>query len=559
MAEVTEEVQNFGEYENEGTTENLKGIQDEGVPDVSNGHQDEGNEGITESLEEQLNQVIPENSIEQVNEEIPENVKVEPEDYHAQSIDEHKIKDEQEGCHPEDFDEHKIKDEPEDPEVKQEHEHQPVQDVNGGGERWPGFPGESVFRMLIPAQKVGSLIGRKGEYIKKITEETKARIKVLDGPPGTGERAVMVSAKEDPDASHPSAINGILKVHQRVVDGLDNDSAHPPPGTEGLPWFLFRARQEVLLENKVLQSRLFKKDQTVLLEFLEQELPVFALQDDRIVEVIGEPEGVHKAVELIASQLRKFLVDRSIIPIIESQMQMPHPQMERVPPPQSWGPPPQGFFPSSVGGQGFGAPHFRPPHRQHESYYPPVEMPPSLEKQHHQGISTYGREPSMAILGSSNQPTSSRISQITQHMQVPLSYADAVIGSGGANISYIRRISGATVTIQESRGAPGEMTVEISGTASQVQTAQQMIQNSMTEAAGQSQAQGGAVDQGYNSYGAQGNLYASAASNAGLSGQAAGYGSTTTNAGGYGSATTNAGLSGQAGGYGTAYGANYGY
>lgn len=58
-------------------------------------------------------------------------------------------------------------------------------------------------------------------------------------------------------------------------------------------------------------------------------------------------------------------------------------------------------------------------------------------------------------------------------MQVPLSYADAVIGAAGASISYIRRHSGATISIQE--GVPGEMTVEITGSASQVQTAQQLI------------------------------------------------------------------------------------
>lgn len=61
-------------------------------------------------------------------------------------------------------------------------------------------------------------------------------------------------------------------------------------------------------------------------------------------------------------------------------------------------------------------------------------------------------------------------------MQIPLSYADAVIGTSGANISYIRRASGASITIQETRGVPGEMTVEISGTASQIQTAQQLVQ-----------------------------------------------------------------------------------
>lgn len=48
-----------------------------------------------------------------------------------------------------------------------------------------------------------------------------------------------------------------------------------------------------------------------------EDLPVFALQDDRVVEVVGDPIGVHKAVEMIACHLKKFLVDRSIIPIFE--------------------------------------------------------------------------------------------------------------------------------------------------------------------------------------------------------------------------------------------------
>jgi hypothetical protein len=53
-----------------------------------------------------------------------------------------------------------------------------------------GLDGENIFRMLVPIIKVGGIIGRKGEFIKKITEETKAQIKILDGLPGTSERAV---------------------------------------------------------------------------------------------------------------------------------------------------------------------------------------------------------------------------------------------------------------------------------------------------------------------------------------------------------------------------------
>lgn len=66
--------------------------------------------------------------------------------------------------------------------------------------------------------------------------------------------------------------------------------------------------------------------------------------------------------------------------------------------------------------------------------------------------------------------------QITQTMQVPLSYAEAILGPKGSNIALIRRGSGAVLTVQESRGVLDEITVEIRGTSSQVQMAQHMIQ-----------------------------------------------------------------------------------
>lgn len=65
--------------------------------------------------------------------------------------------------------------------------------------------------------------------------------------------------------------------------------------------------------------------------------------------------------------------------------------------------------------------------------------------------------------------------QVIQTMQIPLSYAEDIIGVHGTNIDYIRRTSGAILTVQESR-VPDEIIVEIKGTSSEVQTAQQLIQ-----------------------------------------------------------------------------------
>jgi len=56
--------------------------------------------------------------------------------------------------------------------------------------KWAGWPGDNVFRLMVPVQKVGGIIGRKGEFVKKMCEDTRSRIKILEGVPGTPERIV---------------------------------------------------------------------------------------------------------------------------------------------------------------------------------------------------------------------------------------------------------------------------------------------------------------------------------------------------------------------------------
>ncbi|KAL5994904.1 hypothetical protein ACLOJK_024961 [Asimina triloba] len=468
--------------------------------------------------------------------------------------------------------------------VIQEDSHPPPKEAHdddsgagSGVKHWPGWPGETVFRMLVPAQKVGGLIGRKGEFIKKMCEESRARIKILDGPPGTLERAlllknilkekapsvglkrgtgimictvvkkmmgnsvarhanpaqvedvvhppaqtvenVMISAKEEPEATIPPAVDGLLRVHKHMVDGLDNDSGDAPSGGSVTTRLLVAAAQAGSLIGKQGASIKSIQDASKCIARVlgPEDLPVIALEDDRVVEIQGEPKGVHKAVELIASHLRKFLVDRSVLPLFEVRMStLPNPQMEPNAHYPSWGHP-QGF-PNSGGN-----PQFMPPRQRDHYNHPPSELPPP-DRQPYTGLPSFGRDvPLMGVHTPSNaQPPQSIITQVTQQMQIPLSYADAVIGTGGASISYIRRASGATITIQESRGTPGEMTVEINGTATQVQTAQQLIQNFMAEAAGGSQNPGGGIDQGYGSFLTNSSMYASPASNSGQAGHPGG-------------------------------------
>ncbi|KAL5068122.1 hypothetical protein RYX36_019009 [Vicia faba] len=384
--------------------------------------------------------------------------------------------------------------------------------------KWPGWPGENVFRMLVASQKVGSIIGRKGEFIKKITEETRARVKILDGPPGTAERAVMVSAKEEPDRPIPPAVEGLLRVHKQVCN-VDRDPADSASGAgrPGVTRLLVADTQAgSLIGKQGATIKTFQDSTGCSIRILGSDhLPIFALRDDSIVEIQGESAGVHKAVELIALHLRKFLVDRSIVGVFETQMQRPDVRVNHnVPPHQPWGPP-QGFPAPGGGAPAYPPnPQYMPPQHSYDNYYPPADQPP-VEKHMHQGPpSAYARDASLGIHSSGGQPQQSGGTKVTQHMQIPLSFADAVIGASGANISYIRRASGASITIQETRGVPGEMTVEISGTASQIQAAQQLVQNFMAEAANAAAAaaqdhMGGSVNQGYNSYPTNAPVYAS--------------------------------------------------
>lgn len=60
-------------------------------------------------------------------------------------------------------------------------------------QKWPGWPGYNVFRLIVPVTKVGSIIGRKGELVKKICDETRARVRVLEAPVSSAPDRVVSS------------------------------------------------------------------------------------------------------------------------------------------------------------------------------------------------------------------------------------------------------------------------------------------------------------------------------------------------------------------------------
>ncbi|KAK1286133.1 hypothetical protein QJS10_CPB20g01358 [Acorus calamus] len=333
--------------------------------------------------------------------------------------------------------------------------------------KWPGWPGDNVFRLIVPVLKVGGIIGRKGELIKKLCEETRARVRILESGIRTSDRVVLISGKEELEAERSPAMEAVLRVFKRVNGINESVDEAALSGAACSIRLLVASTQAMSLIGK--QGSLIKSIQ----ESSGASVRVLPA-DERIVEIKGEALQVFKALEASIGNLRKFLVDHSVIPLYEKSVNAPAAQDHAL---DAWGDKTQPLtYPSSH----TGLMNDYSLSLKRDSLY--LDREAQLDLQH-SGLSLYGQDPGVSGLRSSRlgRSAGALVTQVTQTMQIPLSYAEDIIGVGGATIAYIRRQSGAILTIQESRGLPDEITVEIKGTSSQVQTAQQLIQDFMAQ------------------------------------------------------------------------------
>ncbi|KAK9279162.1 hypothetical protein L1049_012839 [Liquidambar formosana] len=378
-----------------------------------------------------------------------------------------------------------------------------TQPAAAASEKWPGWPGDNVFRLIVPVLKVGSIIGRKGELIKKMCEDTRARIRILDAPIGTADRIVLISGKEEPDAQLSPAMDAALRVFKRVTSLSPTEGDGTGSAAAGAAFcsmrLLVAASQAINLIGKQGSTiKSIQESSSASVRVLsEDEVPSYATSDERIVEIHGETMKVLKALEAVLGQLRKFLVDHSVVPIFEKTYNATISQDRAVDP---WADKTQSLLHSAPAPQtGIGSDYSLPLKRDPLFFDRETQVDPKIS---HSGLSLYGQDPALGALRSTGlgRTAAPIVTQITQTMQVPLSYAEDIIGIGGANIAYIRRTSGAILTVQESRGLPDEITVEIKGTSSQVQTAQQLIQEFISSHKEPIPSIYGKIDTGLSSY-----------------------------------------------------------
>uniref|UniRef100_A0A3Q7GLY0 K Homology domain-containing protein n=1 Tax=Solanum lycopersicum TaxID=4081 RepID=A0A3Q7GLY0_SOLLC len=87
-------------------------------------------------------------------------------------------------------------------------------------QKWPGWPWDNVFKLVVPIAKVGGIIGRRGEVVNRMCKETGASIRVLEGP--DADQIVLISGRENPNAEVSPAMDAAIRNFKCVV-GLNND------------------------------------------------------------------------------------------------------------------------------------------------------------------------------------------------------------------------------------------------------------------------------------------------------------------------------------------------
>ncbi|KAF9592598.1 hypothetical protein IFM89_016208 [Coptis chinensis] len=333
---------------------------------------------------------------------------------------------------------------------------------------------ETVYRILCPVKKIGSVIGKGGDIIKALREETRSKIKVGESVPGTDERVVIifssstekpkildsneneenpenvVTAEEEHDEMQPHcpAQHALLKVHQRISedDGLFGGPVREDNNEDDVVTarLLVPSNQVGCLIGKgghVIQS--LRTETGANIRILPADhLPACAMSTDELVQISGISAIAKKALYEVSTLLH----------------QNPRPPMKN---------------PIHDGGQGF---------------YPPAPMGnmPPLGNQMSQHSTPEAEE--RAILVSSIDapwnpisPTIEAILQlqvktnviseegtITTRLLVPSSKVGCLLGQGGHIINEMRRRTLADIRVISKDGKPNyasadEELVQVSG------------------------------------------------------------------------------------------------
>lgn len=160
----------------------------------------------------------------------------------------------------------------------------------------PG-PEDTVYRYLCPGRKIGSIIGRGGEIVKQLRQESQSKIRIGETVPGCEERVVTVfSTSRKTNAFDESgdyicpAQDALFRVHERLVaDDVPGEEDEEDAGAQQITVRLLVPSDQIGCiigkGGQIIQG--IRSDTGAQIRILKNEhLPACAISSDELLQVL---------------------------------------------------------------------------------------------------------------------------------------------------------------------------------------------------------------------------------------------------------------------------------
>lgn len=179
-------------------------------------------------------------------------------------------------------------------------------------------PGQTAFRLLCHASRIGGVIGRSGSVIKQLQQATGAKIRVENAPAESPDRVITVVAPSAPSAAKitlrsptaegwdgevevSKAQDALLRVFDRILEvAAESGAVSIGVGVVSCRMLADAAQAGSVIGKggKVVEK--IRKDSGCKIRVLTEKLPACAASTDEMVEIEGDVLAVKKALVAVS-------------------------------------------------------------------------------------------------------------------------------------------------------------------------------------------------------------------------------------------------------------------
>ncbi|XP_028348552.1 poly(rC)-binding protein 3 isoform X11 [Physeter macrocephalus] len=290
-----------------------------------------------------------------------------------------------------------------------------------------------TIRLLMHGKEVGSIIGKKGETVKKMREESGARINISEG--NCPERIVTITGPTD--AIFKAFAMIAYKFEEDIVNCMSNSPAtSKPPVT--LRLVVPASQCGSLIGKGGSKIKEIRESTGAQVQVAGDMLPN---STERAVTISGTPDAIIQCVKQICVVMLEAYT-------IQGQYAIPHPDLTKL-------------HQLAMQQTPF------PPLGQTNPAFPGEKLP------------LHSSEEAQNLMGQSSGLDASPPAS-THELTIPNDLIGCIIGRQGTKINEIRQMSGAQIKIANATEGSSERQITITGTPANISLAQYLINARLT-------------------------------------------------------------------------------